>query len=778
MAYIQSHKRPLDQHPRIKPSAAITALALAVPGAALAQEQTLPTVSVTSTSEAPYKADTAASGKFTAPLVDVSKSVTVITKEVLTQTNASTLQEALRTTPGITFGMGEGGNPSGDRPFIRGFDSQANMFVDGLRDPGSQSRDMFAVEQLDVVKGPDSAYSGGGAVGGSINLTTKTARLGNFGEASVGVGTANYKRATADINRQLGDNAAARLSVMKEDSDVAGRDAVWNKKEGIAASVAVGLGTPTRATLGLYHYETEGLPDYGIPYNNPIAKYNTVNQGSSGSTATTPPTIAPTLNATALAKNGNGGPLNVNRDNFYGLVNRDFRNTEVDSQTLKIEHDLNDKFTLRNSTRFTQSLNDYVVSNPGDSNASIVTGTTLPRTIKSRYSTSNGVTNATELLGEFMAGDIKHNIAVGIEFTHNEVDSRGYCSGTAAASTSCPALPTSNANIQNPNPNDPWTRAIPRSAQGSHTTTATRGIYVFDTVTLNKNWLLNLGLRDDEFRTSVRGYSTNGTAPSTASLDNRSSFVSYQAGVVFKPRDNGSIYLNYATAANPSGITSSDGSDNLSLTNKDLQPEEVRSVELGTKWNVMNNKLALNAAVFNIEKTNAKVSLDANTMATVGKQRINGLELGFAGALTDKWQVFGGYTFMDSSLLETGPSYWSKSGTTWRYNANAENKGNQFPNTPEHSLSLWTSYQLFSKLTVGGGAYYMSKVYGDAANTKWVPDYWRADAMATYQVDKNLSLRLNVQNLFDKTYYDKAYSTHMVGVAPGRQATLTATYKF
>ena len=767
MAYIQSHKHAPDQQPRFKRSAAFTALALAVPGVALAQqEQTLSTVSVTAETET-FKADTAASTKYTAPLVDTPKTLTVITKEVLQQTNATTLQDALRTTPGITFGMGEGGTPAGDIPIIRGFKSEANFFIDGLRDPSSQSRDMFAVEQVDVTKGPDSAYSGGGAVGGSINLSTKNARLGNFGDASNGVGTANYKRATADINRQIGDHMAARLSLMKEDSDVAGRDAVWNKKDGVAASLAAGLGTPTRASLSVYHYQTEGLPDYGIPYNNPIAKYATVAQGTGGSTATTPPTVAPTLNPTAVAKNGDGGPLGVNRNNFYGLVNRDFSRTEVNSQTLKLEHDINDKWTVRNSTRFTQTKNDYVVTNPGDSNASIVTGTTLPRSSKNRNSTSDSVINATELVGEFFTGDIKHNIATGIEFMHNEVDSRGYTVTGA-----------SNANIQNPNPNDSWTGTVTRNTAGTYTRTASRGIYVFDTLTLNKQWLLNLGLRDDEFRTSLDGYTTNGTKSTTVPLQSRSSFTSYQAGVVFKPKDNGSIYANYATAANPSGITASDGSDNLSLTNKDLEPEEVRSLELGTKWNLFNNKLALTGAVFNIEKTNAKISLDANTMATVGKQRINGYELGFAGNLTDKWQVTGGYTYMDSELVEPGPSYWSKSGTNWRYNANAENKGNKVPNTPEHSFSVWTSYRILPQLTIGGGAYYVSKVYGDAANTKWVPSYWRADAMATYQVDKNLSLRLNVQNLFDEVYYDKAYASHMVSVAPGRQAILTANYKF
>lgn len=770
MAHIESRKHPLDRHPRLNGTAALTALAISVPGAALAQTQgeaVLPNVNVSANAaDTAYKADTAASSKFTAPLVDTPKSVTVITKEVLNQTNATSLQEALRTTPGITFGMGEGGNPAGDRPFIRGFDSQSNFFIDGLRDPSSQSRDMFNVEQVDVVKGPDSAYSGGGAVGGSINLTTKNARLGNFGEITAGVGTSSYKRATADLNRQIGDNAAFRINVLGEDSNVAGRDHVDLKHFGIAPNLALGLGTPTRINLGLYHFQTDDMPDYGIPYNNPVSKYNT-------KTGATAPTTAPTINPN-YSKNGDGGPLNVDRANFYGLKDRDFRKTEVDSGTLKIEHDLNDRFTLRNSTRYTRSSNDYVATNPGDSNLSIVTGTTLPRSAKSRHSVSDGIINATELLGEFTTGGIKHRIATGVELSRNEVDSRGYT-----------VTGTSLADIQNPNANDPWTGTVARSTQGARTTTNTLGIYAFDTLTLSKQWLLNLGLRHDHFSTRQEGYSTDGSKPTTANLSNDSNFWSYQMGVVYKPRDNGSIYLNYATAANPSGISSGDGADSITLTNKDLEPEEVRSIELGTKWNLLNNKLALTGAIFNIEKTNAKVNIDPFTMATVGKQRINGVELGFAGAITSAWQVFGGYTYMDSKLVDTGPSVWTTratppytAATSWTYNDNAANKGNQFPNTPRDSFSLWSTYKVMPKLTVGGGAYYMSKVYGDAANTKWVPSYWRFDGMATYDVDKSISVRLNVNNIFDKTYYNAAYATHMVGVAPGRQAMLTGIFKF
>jgi catecholate siderophore receptor len=752
MAYIRSRKHANSSH-----LLALVAAALPVAAGAQEAEQTLPTTTVTATADTSYKADFAASRKFTAPLVDTPKTVTVVTQEVLEQTNAASLKEALRTVTGITFAMGEGGSPEGDNPVIRGFNAQANTYIDGLRDPSSQSRNMFAIEQIDVVKGADSAFSGGGAVGGSINLTTKSAKLANFGEASAGIGTDGYYRTTVDLNRQFSETGALRINLLKEGGDVPGRDSVDYDHLGANVSAAFGLGTPTRVIFGLYHYETDDMPDYGIPYNNPYT--------------------AGTANA---VYNGDGGPLNVDRSNFYGLTSRDFRKTTMDSGTIKFEHDLNDQWTLRNATRISHSLNDYVATNPGDTSgvnltpgSITVSGVTVPsgylrRSAKSRHSVTDGVINATDVNGEFFTGAVKHNIAVGFEVSHLETDSRNYIvSGTSLAS------------ISDPNASDVWTGTVVRNNVGTKYYTTTRGIYLFDTLTFTKQWLLNLGVREDWFSTKADTYSTDGyasgsttTAFTPASVRSDVSFASYQGGLVFKPRDNGSIYLNYATAANPSGISAGDGSDNLgtsgaTLSYADLEPEKIRNLELGTKWNLFGNRLTLTGAVFELDKTNAKVQIDATTYETVGRQETRGFELGFAGALSDRWQVFGGYTYLHSVLAEVGP-----------YASNQVIKGKQFPNTPEHSFSLWSTYKPLAKLTVGGGAYYVSKVYGNTANTKWVPEYWLFDAMASYQVDRQLTLRLNVTNLFDKTYYDRAYVTHMVSVGAARQAVLTANYKF
>jgi len=712
----------------------------------------LPTIPVEASpegvAEGSFKADRAASTKYVAPLLDTPKTVSVITQELIKETNATSLQEVLRSTPGITFGMGEGGNPEGDRPFIRGFDSQSNVLIDGVRDPSSQSRDMFNVERVDVVKGADSVYNGGGAVGGSINLVQKAPLLENSIGGSLGLGTDKYKRATVDLNRQLGETSAFRLNLLGAKGDVPGRDNVDYEHLGIAPTLSFGIGTPTRVTVGYYHYETDDMPDYGIPYNNPY-------------TAGTP-------NARF---NGDGGPLAVNRNNFYGLTGRDFRKTQVDSGNLRVEHDINDRFTISNTTRYTESKNNYIASNPGDSsglnitNAPIIVGTApatvnvppgfLNRNAKSRNSQSEGFINSTQLRGTVDTGGLKHSLAVGFEYSKDKVDNRNYVVGNAPV-----------ANILNPNPNDIYTGTVTRNTAGTRTQAETKSAYIFDSLELSRQWSINAGLRYDSYDTHASPYSTLGAAlASNTFLRSKNDYLNYQAGVVYKPAANGSVYLNYATASNQPGISVGDGADSLALTNQDLDAERVKSLELGTKWDVLDRRLSLTGAVFHIEKTNAKVSTSATTVANVGEQRVNGFELGFAGNVSPAWKIYGGYVYQDAKLANAGP-------------VNAAFNGNQFPNTAENSASLWTSYKLLPQLTLGGGLFYVDKVFGNPANTKYVPSYVRLDAYAEYEINKNVSLQLNVQNLTDKTYFDRAYSTHMVSVAPGRQVILTANFKY
>ncbi len=700
-------------------------------------------------------APVSASPKFTAALVDTPRAVTVIPQAILQQTGAMSLQDALRTVPGITFGAGEGGNPNGDRPFIRGFDSQSSLFIDGVRSSGSQSREVFDIEQIEVTKGPSSAYTGRGSVGGSINLVTKAPREKDFIGGSVGVGSDSYRRVTADWNQTLANDTAFRLNVLDHRSDVPGRNGPENRRWGIAPSVTFGVHAATSATLSYYHLHSNDIPDSGIPYNNPFK-----------------------AGSPYAYLNGDGSPIHVRRDTFYGLLDRDYQKQDLDVGTIRLQHNFDNGWTLRNATVYARSTNDYIWTLPDDSQGNFLLNGGVWRRGNNRVSDTNNLTNQTDLTGEFKTGAIKHSMAVGAEWGREQTHRDSYLLGTLNPLTG-KVLPSETGNIVNgactygigapsgywcapvnqPDPRDPWARAITPAHAPFDVATQTRSAWAFDTLTLSEQWLLNLGARFDHFQTR--------SASASADLRNSSNFMNYQAGLVYKPSATSSVYASWGTASNPPGVDAGDGADGISLSNADLKPESSRNLELGTKWDVLDNRLSLTAAVFRTEKTNARVALTGvrgGPMANVGKQRVDGIELGASGNLTAQWQVFAGVTWLDSKLVKASP-------------AAPDDQGNQFPNTPRRSASLWTSYALTPALTVGGGAYVMGKVYGNTANTKWVPSYTRYDAMASYVINPNLTLQLNLQNLTNKTYFDKAYASHYVSVAPGRSVVLSANFK-
>ena len=694
--------------------------------------------------ETSYKTEDSASRKYTAPLRDTPKSVTVIPQQVIRDTGATSLTDALRTTPGITFGAGEGGNPAADRPIIRGFNAESDVFVDGMRDVAAQSREIFNVESVEVSKGPGSAFTGAGSTGGSLNLITKSAHLGDAYNGGYTFGSDQTQRYTLDVNKQLTDTSAARLNLMKHDANVAGRDNVDVSRWGVAPSFAFGLGTDTRVKLDYYHLETDDMPDYGIPLTS----------------------------TTGRSKYIVDKPASVDKSNFYGLTGRDYRKSTNDSGTFRIEHDLNDSMTLSNSFRMSRSTLDYIVTNPDDSRGNVASGS-VSRSAKSRNSTSSGFVNQTDLTSKFDTGSISHSLVTGLEFSYQDTHNRGYnvlnAAGGSIASRCSTALFQSGdcTSLANPSPKDAWSGVIEDSQAYTDTDTKTSAAYVFDTLTLNQQWSVNLGLRYDHYDTRSSGFATGrGTTPaSTFDRQKTTELWNYQLGVVYKPAPNGSIYAAVSTSSNPSGETSGNGGLELAANNADLDPEKNRNYELGTKWDFFDDNLSLTAALFRTDKTNARITDPDNTtyQALDGEQRVQGVEFTYAGNLTSRWKVYGGYTYMESELLKT---------------SSAADKGNHMPNTPRNSFNLWTTYEVIPKLTVGGGATYVDSRFGNEANSVEVPSYWRYDAMATYALTKNVDLQLNVQNLTDKRYFDQVFQTHYAHVAAGRTALMSANFHF
>jgi catecholate siderophore receptor len=664
------------------------------------------------------------SPKFTAPIVDTPKSITVITREVMEERGTPTMQDVLRTVPGITLGQGEGGTPNGDRPVIRGFTSDADVTLDGLRLGSIQTSDMFNTESIEVIKGASSNYGGRGTAGGSINMVSKTAKASNFQEGAVTFGSDMTKRVTGDVNYVVNDDIGVRLNAMYHDADVAGRDEVEVNRYGIAPTITFGMNSPTKATLSYIHTRTDDIPDYGHPYDPRTGK-----------------------------------PVDVDRDNFYGLTNRDFQNVQLDAGTLRLEHEFNDNFTLANTTRYSVSSNVTIVTTPNDSAPNNIENGTVYRAPKSRNSQAELIVNQTDLKGKFDTGEIKHSYITGIEVSKESNRNRNFT--IASGSNQCTTAQLNAYNctsLFNPDPNDPWNGSITQSGTYTETKSKTWALYAFDTLELTPQWSINLGLRYDNFLSEAES--------STAFLSNRSEFLNYQAGVVYKPAPNGSIYASYNTSASPSGTTGGEGDGNISATNDSLDPEETVAYEIGTKWDLFRGKLTTTGALFRNEKTNARQTspITGEDNILVGVQRIDGAELGLAGAISDKWKVFSGYTLMLSEIVDDGPA--------------SSNEGNQVPNTPMHSLSLWSTYDILKDITIGGGAVYMSEREARADNKRGVPDSWRFDAMASYKLNEAVDFRLNVNNIFDETIYDKLHANHMAGVAPGRVVLLTTNFKF
>jgi catecholate siderophore receptor len=741
MSFIKSRKKIV--------TTAIASSLSVIATSAIAQDEIakLPTIKAQATTEQGLKVDQSANTKFVAPLLDTPKSVSVISKQLIQDTQVTTLADALRTVPGITLGAGEGGNPNGDRPFIRGYNSESSMFVDGVRNSTSQNREMFAVEQVEVIKGSASSLGGAGSVGGSVNMISKVAKKGDALEGSVAGGTDNYQRITLDGNKDFGNGIAARIAVMGHQNEKAGQhDGAEYKRAGIAPSITFGLDTATRATLSYYYLKSDDTPDSGVPYNYDASKKATF-----------------------------GKPVDVKQGIYYGLHDRDFQKQENQIGTIKLEHDLTDNLTITNTAVYNKSTNDYLWTQPDDSKGNILNDKVWRR-INSRITDTDIFTDQLALTGKFNTGAIKHKFNVGAEYSDQKSDKGSYTTTypgytgttTGGFNSDCKINDAWCTSLTNPNSKEEWLGSAVANRNTTTTTTKVTSVYLLDNIEFNPQWLLDLGVRWDKFDTEQV---TNATG---AKLENNKDFFTYQAGLTYKPMKNGSIYASYATSANPVGVDGGDGSEAIGQAYMDLKPEEARTYEVGTKWDLFNDRLNLTAAVFRTEKQNTRIQLDAGTYTNGGESKVDGVELSATGKITDKWDITAGYSYLDSEMTNPGPSC-NRAGTCTYPNPA---KGKQLPNVPKNSATLWTTYQVLPQLTVGAGALGMDKVYGDAANTKYVSGYVRYDAMARYNVNKNVDLQLNVNNLSDKRYFTKAYASHYATEAEGRNAVLSINFKY
>lgn len=723
--------------------------------------RTLPGVKVEASTMGDYRVDQLSSPKFSQPLLDTPQTITIISKELIQQQGATTLTEALRNSPGVgTFYVGENGSTqTGDSINMRGFDTSGSIFVDGVRDLGSISRDVFNVEQIEVTKGPDGTEYGRTAPTGAINMVSKQPELGRGVSGSLSYGSGQRKRATADWNESVGQNAAFRLNVMDQDSGVAGRDKVENDRWGVAPSLAFGLGTPTRIYLDYLHVKQDNVPDGGV---------STIGLPGYSSPDATRPFIA-------------DAPM-VDPSRFYG-TRQDHDDVTADMFTAIIQHDFTDNVSLHDTLRWGRTQQDYLLTSFAASAANLVTPDptdvatwTVARSHPTfKHQNNRIITNQTNLTAHLGNGEVTHDLSAGIEISQEKATTLGL--GPLDGST-WPA-----ANLYHPNP-DVGGLVYGATGAASRGQTDTVAAYVFDTIKLGPHWQINAGARLDHYRTDFTstavcggrrgpdcGSNPAGTVLPSVDAHVSGNLPNYKLGVLYKPTANGSIYANIAQSQQPPGgntLTLSN-SDN-SADNPNLDPQQARTVEVGTKWDLLRERLLLTGALYRTEVTNELVQDPTDgTYSQIGKKRVQGIEISTVGKLTDQWAISAGYTTMNARVV-TGNSVANDGSSDLAY-------------TPRSAFTAWTTYHLPFDLTLGGGARYAGQLKrgsdGAVGTPEYTKSYWVFDAVATYPVNRHFDLQLNIYNLFDKDYVAAINkSGYRYTPATPRAAMLTANFRF
>jgi catecholate siderophore receptor len=663
--------------------------------------------------------------KYTEPLRDTPQTIVVVPLNVIREQNATTLRDTLRNVAGISLAAGEGSS-QGDSLTIRGFTARTDLFIDGMRDYGNYYRDPFNLQEVEVLQGPSSLTFGRGSTGGVVNQETKAPQLNRFVSADFDLGTDLTRRLTFDIDTplpELGPHAAFRLNVMGDEGNVAGRNVAENRRFGVAPTLALGIGTPTRITLSYFHQDADDIPDYGVPW-----LYN--------------------------------GPAPVPHDNYYGFAKGNFLRTYDDLGTIRAEHDFNGHLTLRNQARYANYVRDVQITEPQLYQPGTTTpyplGTPLSAMVVTRNelaanSTETYFTDQLDLTARFQTGFLRHTVVTGFE---------------AGRETSDPVRPkftnVPTTSLLDPDPSQAFSGSETISSI-VHTTANTVAGYALDTVQFAKKWQLTAGIRWDRFD----AHYTQQVAPASA-YNQLNEVPTWRAGLVYKPIQAGSVYVSAGTSFNPSAEMLS-----LSAATASLPPEKNRTVEAGTKWDVLNNRLSLTAAIFDTTKTNAREPDPTNSLLDVlaGNERVNGTQLGIRGHLTSRWEVLSSYAYLDGKVVSL--SYYPAA------------VGAQLANVPRDTFNFWNTFRLPRSWEIGGGSNFVSSRTASSTApddpttglVKKVPGYWVFNAMAEHRLNEHMRIQANVYNIANKYYYDQLHPGHIV-LGPGRSALIGLKFNF
>lgn len=640
------------------------------------------------------------------PLVDTPQAATVITEELIRDQAISGVNDLLRYVPGAGVAQGEGNR---DTPVLRGVSTTADFFVDGIRDDVQYIRDLYNIERVEVLKGPNAMIFGRGGSGGVVNRVVKRAEGVDDGRLSLQYGSWNRRRATADWQTALGERAGLRVNALLEDSE-SFRDGFALERKGINPGFGMDLSERTRVDVSFEHFQDHRVADRGVT-------------------------------------SWQGKPLQTDPSLFLGNPEQSPVDARVNALDATVHHDYSNEVSLRNHFRVADYAKFYQ-NVFGNGTTQAADGSFVIALAGYNMATDRrGWFNQTDVNWRMRTGAIEHTWMAGAEFGRQ--DNRNLrMTGSFPGGNSVPLA----------SPRYAGTVLFAQAANDARNQTRadTAAIYLQDQIEFSPRWQAIFGARYDRFDLEMRDLRSG------ANYRAKDGLWSPRAGLIYKPRQDMSVYASYSVAFQPRG---GEQLASLNAGNQALRPEKFVNNEIGFKWDVSDD-LALTVAAYQLERTNVAITdpADSTRLLLVDGQRARGVEAGIAGRLTERWQIMGGYAWQQGELLASQSA--------------AALAGNRLAQLPRHSASLWNRFDFNDRFGLGLGAVYRDAIYPSTDNRVEVPGFVRWDAAAFYAVNPRLHLQLNVENLFDKRYYASAHSNNSISPGAPRGAVLTAHIGF
>jgi catecholate siderophore receptor len=589
------------------------------------------------------------------------------------------------------------GEGNRDQVVIRGISTASDFFVNGVRDDQERFRDLYNVQSVEVLQGPAAVLFGRGGAGGVVNLVTSRPMRQTPSEVNLSVGSFDHKRATAQLGGGLNDKVTYRLNLMSEDSG-GFRDAFFLERYAVNPTIGFDLNASTSLTVGFEHLSDHRLADRGIPSQA-------------------------------------GRPLVVEASQLFGSIEQNDARSGNDTASFVFEHRFSPRLTLRNS--FLSGQYDKFYQNVYPGSAVNAAGTFTLAAYNHEVDRTNTF-NQTDLIYSARFGGVTHTLLAGAEFGHQFQDELRQ---TAANITNVPAAdPIRNADF-----------ASAPLTVNRHASSDIAAVYVQDQMTLGAGFKAVVGARTDRFAVRV-----DDRMPANVDLARTDVETSPRAGVIYQPSRATSFYTSYSYTFLPSGQTLG-----LAANTAQLSPENARNYEIGTKLDLLGQRLNVSAALFRLDRNNVK-NTDPNDplrLVLTGQQRTEGVTLSASGSVLPKWTLVGGYSYLNARITQ---------------NTSAASAGRLVGLVPRSQFNLWSTYDLTERWGGGGGVVRQAKMFASFSNQVELPGFTRVDAVVYYRMNR-YRLALNAENLFNTGYYSTANGDN--NISPGAPRSVQLSFR-